>query len=153
MCGLPDAEFGVDGLFVGGGEMMMFTIPGPIRGKGRPRFVRATGRAYTPETTANAEAWVKHCALQAGATPLEGALSLVLIIFVDIPESWPKKRREAALAGTIRPTTKPDLDNIVKLLGDALNGICWVDDKQIVEMAAKRFYAASSWTTVSVRAA
>jgi Holliday junction resolvase RusA-like endonuclease len=127
---------------------LTFTIPGPMRGKGRPRFVRATGRAYTPQETENAEAWVRQCAVQAGAKPVEGPLALILCIFVDIPASWSKSKRAQAIAGEVRPTNKPDLDNIIKLIGDSLNGIAWVDDKQIVEIKAGRFYASASCTTV-----
>lgn len=129
-------------------DALSFTIPGPMRGKGRPRFVRATGRAYTPQETENAEAWVRQCAVQAGAKPVDGPLLLVLGIFVDVPASWSKTKRAQALAGGIRPTNKPDLDNIIKLVGDSLNGIAWVDDKQIVEISAQRFYADAARTTV-----
>jgi Holliday junction resolvase RusA-like endonuclease len=131
---------------------LAFVIPGPMRGKGRPRFVRATGRAYTPDTTMNAEAWVKHCASQAGATPIDGPVALHMDIMVGIPPSWTKKKRAAALSGEVRPTQKPDLDNVVKLVGDALNGIAWNDDKQIVEIKISRRYAEIERSLVTISA-
>jgi Holliday junction resolvase RusA-like endonuclease len=114
-------------------------IPGEIRGKGRPRFGK--GFAYTPTATRNAEAWVRSCAAQAWpAAPLEGALSVSLEIGVAVPRSWPKKRQADALAGAIFPTGKPDLDNQLKLIGDACNGIIWRDDAQIVRAQVSRRY-------------
>jgi Holliday junction resolvase RusA-like endonuclease len=115
------------------------TIPGELRGKGRPRFGK--GFAYTDTRTRNAEAWVKACAVQAyRAAPMGGPLSITLSIGVPVPKSWPKKRRADALAGGIWPTGKPDLDNQVKLVGDALNGIVWGDDSQIVRAVVSRRY-------------
>ena len=51
---------------------------------------------------------------------------------MGVPKSWSNKKRDAALAGTIRPTGKPDWDNFAKML-DAFNEIVWIDDAQIVE--------------------
>ena len=34
---------------------------------------------------------------------------------------------------TTRPTTKPDLDNLLKQFKDCAKGIFWEDDKQVVE--------------------
>ena len=131
-------------------DVFTFEIPGPIRGKGRPRFVRATGRTYTPADTMNAEAWVKHCAVQAGAKPTCLPVRLWVTIAVAVPESWPRKKRDQALANAMKPTGKPDLDNIAKLIGDSLNGICWQDDKQIFEMTVQRHYAHVARTVVTV---
>ena len=43
-----------------------------------------------------------------------------------------KKKREAALAGQLRPTTKPDVSNVLKGVEDALKGLWYADDSQIV---------------------
>ena len=129
---------------------LTFEVPGPIRGKGRPRFVRATGRAYTPADTMNAEAWVKQCALNAGATPLDGPLSLTVHVRVQIPQSWSAKKQREALG--CHTTGKPDLDNIVKLIGDSLNGIAWADDKQVAAVWMTRRYAETPGATVIIEA-
>lgn len=129
---------------------LTFEVPGPIRGKGRPRFVRATGRAYTPADTMNAEAWVRTCALNAGATMIEGPVSLTVHVRVQIPQSWPNRKRSDALGA---PTTgKPDLDNIAKLIGDSLNGIAWSDDKQVAAVWLTRRYAETPGATVIIEA-
>jgi Holliday junction resolvase RusA-like endonuclease len=128
-----------------------FTVPGEIRGKGRPRFSTRGGfaRAYTDAATENMEAWFKACATGSGIPVLEGPVRVEMHIFVTPPASWPKKKREAALAGHVRPTTKPDLDNCVKLL-DSLNGIAWQDDKQIVELLAAKSYGAQAYALVRI---
>jgi Holliday junction resolvase RusA-like endonuclease len=115
-------------------------VPGELRGKQRARVTRR-GHAYTPQQTVNAESWVKTCAVEQGVIrPLDGALGLTLWITRAIPPSWSKKKRAQALAGTIRATGKPDLDNIAKLVGDALNGIAWTDDSQIVSLQVQRMF-------------
>ena len=58
---------------------------------------------------------------------------------MGVPPSWTRKRRDDALAGVIRPTGKPDYDNIGKVV-DALNGIVWVDDSQIVDARIRKLY-------------
>ena len=67
-----------------------------------------------------------------GKAPLDGSLALSVRIYRDMPKSLSKKRRAAAEAELLRPITKPDLDNYVKGIKDALKGICWNDDSQVV---------------------
>lgn len=133
--------------------MITITIPGEMRGKGRPRFSSRGGfaRAYTDARTVSAENWVKACAVeQAGAQPICGPVSLGICIAVEVPASWPKKKRLDALAGAVFPTSKPDLDNCAKLIADALNGIVWKDDKQIVRMEIRKHYAETAQTVLTV---
>ena len=66
-------------------------------------------------------------------TPAEVPVRLGLRIYRSIPKSWSKKKRERADAGAIRPVTKPDISNILKGVEDALNGLWYHDDSQIVE--------------------
>ena len=129
-------------------------ITGEIRGKGRPKFSRAGGfpRAYTDAKTANAETWVKCCAIeQVGHPKWEGPLSVTINIAVGIPASKPKKWKTAALAGSIRPTGKPDFDNTSKLLCDALNGIVWKDDSQITDVLFTKHYGLQPGAELIVR--
>lgn len=132
-------------------DALRIVIPGEMRGKGRPRFSRAGGfpRVYTDERTANMESWVRLCAVEAGAKVLDGPVQLRVLVLSEVPASWPKKRRAAALAAVERPG-KPDLDNVVKLLADALNGICWRDDKQVAEVLARKIYAEEASTVIEV---
>ena len=135
--------------------ILVIEIPGEIRGKGRPRFTSAGqhGRAYTDARTVSAENWVKACAVDAGATVAEGPLFVTVEVGVKVPRSWTKKRQAQALTGALFPTGKPDLDNIIKLISDALNGIAWRDDSQITTVQASKRYSAMPGALVMVRPA
>lgn len=132
---------------------IVVTIPGPAKGKQRARVVRrgAFASSFTPKETVNAESWVRHCCIeQAGQPCLEGPLLLSVEIVCQVAESWSKKKQAAALAGTIMPTGKPDLDNCFKLLADALNGVMWKDDAQIVSLSVQKRYGRAPGTTLRV---
>ena len=120
------------------------TIPGEIRGKGRPRFSTRNGvlRTFTDDLTANAEAWVKHCATQQAGQPChEGPIHLDVLVYVEIPASWSKKKRADAVSGKLRPTGRPDFDNTIKMISDSLNKIIWKDDSQITDSTFAKWYA------------
>lgn len=115
-----------------------FTVPGVPCGKGRPRFVKATGRTYTPAKTVSYEASIAEAAADVmdGATPITAPVGVKVQAVFPIPASWPKKKKEAARWHT----SKPDGDNIAKAIGDALNGVVWKDDSQIARMAISKVY-------------
>ena len=128
--------------------MLTIHVPGVVRGKGRPRF--GNGRTYTDAQTVNAEAWMRHCAIEAVGQPvLEGPLALVMAITVAVPASWSKRKRADALAGITRPTGKPDVDNSLKLC-DALNGIIWRDDSQLVDVRVVKSYGVEPGAVLTV---
>lgn len=79
-----------------------------------------------------------------------GALKMAITAFYPIPTSWSKKKRTAAIGGAIRPTVKPDADNVLKVICDALNGIAYADDKQIVEAAVRKFYVMEPAVVVEI---
>lgn len=124
---------------------------GPPRGKERVKR-RFDGPSYTPERTVNFESRAAMEATRAmgDRPPLTGALVLDVIMKFPVPASKPKKWREAALRGDIRPTVKPDWDNGGKLT-DALNLIVWVDDKQIVDGRVQKFYSEKPGMWMQVR--
>lgn len=113
---------------------LQFTIPGPPRGKGRPRFFRR-GKGvgtYTDDKTAAYENLVALAAYAAHKGPkLEGPLQMSVTAVLPKPKS----------AKRSHPTVKPDLDNIVKAILDGCNraGI-WGDDAQVVSIAASKSY-------------
>jgi Holliday junction resolvase RusA-like endonuclease len=121
-----------------------FTVYGEPTAKGRPRFARrgAFSAAYTPAKTVRAESDFRAQALAYKPTkPLETPLIVNIKVFRSIPKSMSKKRAELADRGIIRPTTKPDKDNYEKLINDALNGIFWRDDSQIVYGRTGKYYS------------
>lgn len=121
--------------------MIVIELAGAPLGKGRPRFMRATGHAYTPEKTRNFESNLLLAAqdVMAGRVPMEGPLSVRVQAYLPIPKSWSKKKQAGALLGAIRPTSKPDWENLAKML-DAFNKIVWCDDSQVVDgFVCKRY--------------
>lgn len=97
-------------------------------------------QAYTPTKTANYETLVKFTYQQAGGTLFEGPVDMTIRAFYRIPKSASKKRAADMADGRIRPTTKPDADNVIKAIADALNGIAYKDDTQIVLVTAEKWY-------------
>lgn len=67
-----------------------------------------------------------------------------------IPQSWSKRKKKEAIAGLIMPTTKPDGDNILKVVLDALNGLAYDDDRQVVKMCIIKAYGVNPGLVVQV---
>ncbi|WP_298016716.1 RusA family crossover junction endodeoxyribonuclease [uncultured Castellaniella sp.] len=133
---------------------VQFFVPGKPQGKGRPRAV-ARGkfvRMYTPEKTASYESTVALAASQAmaGRPPIEGPVVATLFIALPIPTSWSKKKQAQALADELLPITKPDSDNVVKAVFDAINGVVWADDTQVVDHTAKKRYRGRPGVSVTI---
>lgn len=121
-----------------------FTVMGEPKGKGRPRFCRNTGHAITPKDTVNYETLVKMEYTQACGEqmfPDDAMLDMRIKAYYSIPKSASKKRHAAMLSGDIRPTKKPDMDNVIKIIADALNKIAYRDDTQIVDCQVRKFYS------------
>jgi Holliday junction resolvase RusA-like endonuclease len=136
-------------------EPLVFVIPGTPIAKGRPRFSTAGRfpRAFTPAKTSNYEAWVKMCAVEAmaGQPLIAGPVKLSLNMYFEVPSSWPKWKREAAVTDALRPTGRPDTGNVLKAIEDALNGIVWKDDSQVVEVDCCKAYDAEPHVRVRVQ--
>lgn len=121
---------------------LVIELSGEPKGKGRPRFSRRNGIVYTPDPTRNYEAALRFAgqSVMLQAAPWDGPLKVDVLAAFSVPRSWSKRKHEAALSGLIRPTGRPDLDNIVKML-DALNGVVWLDDAQIVTATVTKRYS------------
>lgn len=132
--------------------MIELTIPGEVIAKGRPKFTNRGGyaRAYTPKKTKDYEALVKLHALQLKQEPLTEAIEVAISVHRVPPKSWSKKKQKEALNGVIKPVTKPDADNLAKSVLDALNGVLFKDDNQIVSLTVKKMYAAEAKAVVTI---
>ena len=119
-----------------------FTVPGEPFGKQRPRHSRVSGTTYTPRETREHEALIRQeYRKRCGTKFPEGAqLRITVTAVMGIPKSTPKYRRSVMLSGKVRPTRKPDWDNIGKLVCDALNGAAYDDDKCICEAVVVKIY-------------
>jgi len=120
------------------------TIYGEPIPQGRPRFTR-TGHAYDPQRSQNYKQlvrfWVtQHLKKIDGWKPYENALCVDLTFYLGIPSSWSQKKRIQAIQGEIRPTKKPDTDNLCKSVLDSCNGLLWVDDSIITDLSARKRY-------------
>ncbi len=126
-------------------EKIRFVIPGDPRGKQRPRVTRA-GHAYTPSETVAYEKLVIRkyweAANKAGGPDggrirmTERPVMLFVTAYYGIPKNVSKVRRKMMVDGELVPTRKPDLDNVVKIVMDGLNGQAYRDDKQVVNIIA-----------------
>jgi len=129
--------------------MVSFTVYTAPVAKARPRVSTRHGRAfaYTPKKSADYERLI---AAQCPNRPIDGPLALNLQFGIPIPASWSKRKKADALSGVIRPTSRPDIDNYVKAVMDAVNGLAYYDDSQVVSLYAKLIY--SDWPHVRFEA-
>lgn len=121
----------------------VFEIPGIPVAKQRPRFSTRNGfgRSYTPDKTINYENLVKMQYCIGDSPKFDGAVKATVILYFPIPKSTSKKKYAQMISGEIRHTKKPDVDNCLKAIFDALNGIAYDDDSQIVEVIASKWYS------------
>jgi len=120
---------------------IVLTVPGEPQGKLRPRW--SPVGTYTPTKTLNYEAYIKEMfALSYPEfTPLEGALRMQVIAWLMIPKSTSKKKQKLMEERVIRPAKKPDFDNIIKTVADALEGLAYKNDNQIVTCTIHKHYS------------
>ena len=86
-----------------------------------------------------------------GRAPTENPVCLLVHAFREIPQSWSRRDRQAALDGAIRPTARPDGDNYLKVAQDSLNGICWKDDSQVVDARVIKAFSDQPALRIEVR--
>lgn len=129
-----------------------FEVLGTPVSKGRPRFVRKTGIAYTPKRTQDAEKSFLYQALyHKPPEPIKEPVSLYIRFCMPIPKSTSKKKRQEMLQSPTPHTKRPDLDNLVKLVKDALNGVFWLDDNQIYNLHTEKIYGEVPKTIIEIR--
>lgn len=127
--------------------MIAFTVPG----KPQPwRRSRTNGKRHFTDakTVANQEAWA-WAAKAAGARPVASPLRVAIIARFTPPKSASKAARARMLSNHTHPIARPDADNLAKNL-DALNGVAFVDDSQIVSLNVAKIYAEEAGVDVSI---
>ena len=122
-----------------------FCILGEPQGKGRPRFSTVCGHVHTrtPDETVLYENLVKtEYRQQVGVKfPDDAMLDVRIFAYYPIPKSASKRKRQAMLDKKIRPTKKPDADNIIKVVADSLNQAAYRDDADLVKVELEKFYS------------
>ena len=106
-----------------------------ITGKQRPRMNTFNGKAYTPTKTKNYEYLVRELFVlkYPNFEPILGRVKVEIIAYFELPKTKSKKQEYEMLNNIIRPTKKPDFDNIAKIVIDSLNKYAFKDDSQITE--------------------
>lgn len=120
-----------------------FTVTGDPRPKGRPRLGKY-GNVFTPKATLQAEENFRKQALRYRPDkPLDCPIAVKLIFF--------KKKVYGKNRSTVYADRRPDLDNYIKLVVDALNDWFWTDDARIVKISAAKYYDSEPRTEVLIR--
>ena len=135
--------------------MVTFKVDANPVGKQRARYVKRGNfvQTYTPEKTKTYEDEIRMMARAAmgSSEPLDTPVTVAIYIRVGIPASYSKQKRKDALLGIIKPTKKPDLDNVAKCHLDAIQGIIIFDDKLVVNLHVTKVYAETPAVEVMVK--
>lgn len=134
-------------------EERTIVIPGEPQGKDRPRFSKI-GHAYTTKRTADYERLIRRTYREqypSDSASAEEPVIVEILACFSVPRGESRKKRIAKLSGDILPTKKPDCDNIAKVICDALNGLAYADDKQIVRCTVAKQYEEDAHVLVHVR--
>lgn len=137
-------------------KKISFSISGTPFGKQRPKFSRVGQyvKTYTPDETVSYENLIKFIYQQEAEGKMfpDGAMLDVRIqAFYDIPKSTSKKKRNLMLENKIRPTKKPDWDNIGKIVCDSLNRIAYHDDSAVVDAQVRKFYSENPRVSITIQ--
>ena len=128
-----------------------FVIPTHPTGKGRPRLC-SSGSVFTPSRTKYYENFIKGCYIEQCGDVSFGDKSIVLYIkaYSEPLSKFKKEERKNALLNLIKPTSKPDVDNILKAILDALNEVAYNDDRYIYKIVVERYYSDEPRTEVEI---
>ena len=129
-----------------------FEVPGKVIGKGRPRLNSYTGIVYTPTKTKDYETLIEQYFLlkYPKFQILEGRIKVSIIAYFSIPKATKKSDINEMLDNNISPTKKPDIDNIAKIILDALNKLAFKDDNQITKLEIEKKYGTEEKISVKV---
>jgi Holliday junction resolvase RusA-like endonuclease len=124
--------------------ILRFDVPGNPQGKRRARFARAGHfiKSYQDPVTVNYETFIREmfCLAYPKFVPLEIPLEIFIDAHCAMPKTSEKKRR-MMLQGKIRPAKKPEVDNIAKVILDALTGLAFKNDSQVVALYVHKDYS------------
>ena len=137
-------------------RQIKFSVPGEPFGKQRPKFSRAGKyvKTYTPDETVNYENLVKLMYQQEAKGKMfsdDAELDVRIIAYFAIPKSTSKKKRKAMLEHKVRPSKKPDWDNIGKIICDSLNRVAYHDDSAVVDAQVRKFYSENPRVEVFIK--
>lgn len=122
--------------------MYEFEVVGNIIGKQRPRVNMYTGNVYTPNATKDYEEYIKQSFFLKYPKNkiISERVKIEIIAYLKIPANTKKADKEKMLNGEISPVKKPDIDNIAKIVLDAINKYVIEDDKQVSKISVEKRY-------------
>lgn len=132
-----------------------FVVPGRAQPGGSKRAFIRGGRAVVTDANKNVGAWKERVSIVAAGAyrnaPLAGPLRLSISVVCIRPASHFTSKGALAKGAREYPSVKPDLTKLVRAIEDALTGIVWVDDAQVVHQCAEKIYGARDEVVVAVR--
>lgn len=131
------------------GDPVRIVVQGPPKalGRNRHRIVKKRDRSqfvtnYMPAQSAKEQSTIRQIASIAigNRPPLDGPVELKVVAYMPIPASWSQRKQADAVADKVRPTGRPDADNILKNICDSFQGIIVRNDTIFTDTSIwKRF--------------
>ena len=118
---------------------------------GKQRARKGRGGFYTPAETVAFQQVVQWSAKAAGVRESEGPIGLFISATYKPPKSWNKEDIKAAIETPWYKITKPDFDNIEKIISDGLNKIAYKDDAQVCVSSFEKFYGEEDSIEVTIQ--
>jgi len=138
----------------GAPKSIRFVVPGQPQGKGRPRVGNIGGHArmFTPAKTVAYEGVIGlHAQIaMANRDLLDEPVLVRMFVACQVPASWSQRKQRDALEGRLFPSSKPDVDNVVKAVFDGINGVVWRDDVLVVDLELKKRYSSTPRVEVEI---
>ena len=131
-------------------ELITIIVSGKIQAKQRARVSRKF--AYTPAETVNYERYIQWLYTQMTKHFFDSAVKLDVYCFLTPPQSSSAKKRKAMLNHEIKPTKKPDWDNVGKIVSDSLNKLAYHDDSQVTCGKSMKRYAEKECLIITLQA-
>ncbi|MGF9975924.1 RusA family crossover junction endodeoxyribonuclease [Viridibacillus arvi] len=135
-------------------NQITFEIDGDVQAQQRPKFSRF-GKGVSVRDPKESKEYKSFVRLVASEHSLDELITEPIRLHIDvyrkIPKSFSKKKHLQAVDGELRPTTKPDIDNLVKGIKDGLSKVIWHDDSQVIELVARKFYSDKPKAVVTIK--
>lgn len=122
--------------------MILFRVADKVRGKGRPRFTRS-GHCFTPAETVAYEKKIRAAYLAEGGTMMAGPLEMRVAIVLGLPKKTDKFAGQWC-------EKRPDVDNVIKIVCDALNGVAYQDDSSVTVVSAWKTWGPADLLSVTL---
>ncbi|MFJ8513397.1 RusA family crossover junction endodeoxyribonuclease [Lysinibacillus xylanilyticus] len=134
-------------------NVLKIEIPGDVQAQQRPKFSRYGNNVSVrdPKESKDYKSFVRLVAAQVAPDELiTEEIRLCIDVYRKIPKSFSKKKHQQAVDGVLKPTTKPDIDNLVKGIKDGLSKVLWHDDSQVTELVARKLYSDNPRAEVTI---